>query len=196
MKKTHEKPLEGVSSILRDSEITSAPSEDSADSVDGGSVLGGSTDGFGLLDEVKPAPDEAYGEPSDLVFDVSLDGVVQSPVVRTFAVETAVVETTEAVESTVELKDIIVGESDAALEIIQHASKIEVIPVSQAVYGTAKNVWTFGTRIPILNLWMGLTHHVAQKVAGVVGQELESVDNGIETKLAEFDHHVSRILGR
>mmetsp|Transcript_25425 Transcript_25425/g.42280 ORF Transcript_25425/g.42280 Transcript_25425/m.42280 type:complete len:215 (-) Transcript_25425:97-741(-) len=89
-------------------------------------------------------------------------------------------------------------EPPAATHEQQH-KEVNVIPVSQSIYGTSKNVWEFGkTHVPLLHIWMGATQFVCDKTVNFVldGQDLESLDQGIETKLAELDYHLSRIVGR
>lgn len=173
----------GIANMPRLSEITAAPSEDTADERSLDEEY--HSDEY-MLDEVAKVTEEPVEDQNDLIFDVSLnDGPA-----------TSAGEVTEEQGSTTEepVEEAIV--EITSREIINPVPKVDVIPVSQSIYGTAKNVWSFGTHVPLLNLWMGVTHHVAEKVVGVVGQELESVDKGIETKLAELDFHVSRVLGR
>jgi hypothetical protein len=96
-------------------------------------------------------------------------------------------------------KTAVVEEHRSTPKIVEEKSlvpKVDVLPFSQSIYEAAKNIWAFGSNIPLLNLWMGASYTVARAVVGISGNDLEAVDHGLHTKLAEFDYHLSKFLGR
>jgi len=79
-------------------------------------------------------------------------------------------------------------ENDPEITNMSTSTEEDHVNAAQSVYGTAKNVWTWGKSIPVIGFMEGVTEAVASKVVGLAGSSLEEVDNSlISPNLAGLD---------
>ena len=71
-------------------------------------------------------------------------------------------------------------------------SSVESVKVDAAshVYEGVKNVWSWGKEQVILSSFLGITEAIAGKVVGVIGTDLEEIDNNIKPQLVNLDSSI------
>lgn len=58
------------------------------------------------------------------------------------------------------------------------------------VYEGIKGAWGWGKGVPVVSTFLGISEHVAGKVVGVAGTNLEEIDGQVKPKLKDLDNGV------